>query len=378
MLLGDNFLRAVYSVYDFGDFDSSGQMGNPYVQLLNLVDPDAASKEFADSRGTTAKTGIVYNAADSSISPVIMSGGLETSLNNLETLLPAVLGIVALNAVVMLALLVLGIWWMCFKGRASKSQARGTNARMNSMPLTARNSYIAGGDVEEHRYEPVSMAITEDTLASPTSYRHKFDDNSKNLNRPMSLATLPSQAYSARGSEDQPLTPLSASFQGVRPMSVGVFPQSSNLNATPMQPLPAVIEQATNGQQPPEDRPFTPPSSTGTLHKAQGSIHSIRSTQEPRMPSPLAGPPRRPSYPPPAAPEGALLSSTPPPSPTQQSNVPAIGSTLRPGALRPGVSLSDRPMSAMEPSMQGSGDFAPPRPAFRAAGSSSDRPRSMA
>ncbi|CAE6459120.1 unnamed protein product [Rhizoctonia solani] len=49
-LLGDSFLRNVYAVYDFGDFDASGNMGKPYVKLLPLTDPEAASASFKKNR----------------------------------------------------------------------------------------------------------------------------------------------------------------------------------------------------------------------------------------------------------------------------------------------------------------------------------------
>ncbi|KAG8713904.1 hypothetical protein FRC11_010553 [Ceratobasidium sp. 423] len=49
-LLGDSFLRNVYAVYDFGDFDASGNMGKPYVKLLSLTDPEAASASFKKNR----------------------------------------------------------------------------------------------------------------------------------------------------------------------------------------------------------------------------------------------------------------------------------------------------------------------------------------
>jgi len=63
-LIGDNFLRSVYSVYDFGDFDNNGVMGDPYMKLLSIVDADEASVEFHQLRGGTPRTNITYNALD--------------------------------------------------------------------------------------------------------------------------------------------------------------------------------------------------------------------------------------------------------------------------------------------------------------------------
>ncbi|CAE6415017.1 unnamed protein product [Rhizoctonia solani] len=55
-ILGDAFLRNVYSVYDYGDFIqgfSGLAQGNPYIKLLPLTDPTAASAEFKTARAAS-------------------------------------------------------------------------------------------------------------------------------------------------------------------------------------------------------------------------------------------------------------------------------------------------------------------------------------
>ncbi|CAE6475651.1 unnamed protein product [Rhizoctonia solani] len=55
-ILGDAFLRNVYSLYDYGDFIqgfSGLAQGNPYIKLLPLTDPTAASAEFKTARAAT-------------------------------------------------------------------------------------------------------------------------------------------------------------------------------------------------------------------------------------------------------------------------------------------------------------------------------------
>ncbi|KAF8706625.1 Acid protease, partial [Rhizoctonia solani] len=55
-ILGDAFLRNVYSVYDYGDFVqglSGYAQGDPYIKLLPLTDPTAASAEFKTARAAT-------------------------------------------------------------------------------------------------------------------------------------------------------------------------------------------------------------------------------------------------------------------------------------------------------------------------------------
>ncbi|KAJ7771356.1 aspartic peptidase domain-containing protein [Mycena maculata] len=163
-LMGDNVLRSVYSVYDFGDFDSSNNMGDPYVKLLSLVDPNAASADFHNARGGVAYTNITYNVANStaaSASSVSVSSDVSDTLNQIVTFLPAMLGIMALNAAVLIALIVFGIVFMCRK-RKPRATARKSRGRMSPMPMGPRNSYIAGPDPQPHVYEPISMAVTED------------------------------------------------------------------------------------------------------------------------------------------------------------------------------------------------------------------------
>ncbi|KAK7061718.1 acid protease [Favolaschia claudopus] len=163
-LVGDNVLRSIYSVYDFGDFDSNNRMGDPYVKLLPLIDPNQASKEFHKIRGGTPRNNITYNAADTgadSPNSVTISGDISDNLNKIVALIPAMLGIMALNALVIAVLVVFGIWYMCRK-RKTKATPRKARGRLSPMPMDPRNSYIAGVEPQPHVYEPVSMAITED------------------------------------------------------------------------------------------------------------------------------------------------------------------------------------------------------------------------
>ncbi|KAG8700838.1 hypothetical protein FRC09_005727 [Ceratobasidium sp. 395] len=55
-ILGDSFLRNVYSLYDYGDYiqgRSGLPQGDPYVKLLPLTDPTAASAEFKTARAAS-------------------------------------------------------------------------------------------------------------------------------------------------------------------------------------------------------------------------------------------------------------------------------------------------------------------------------------
>jgi len=200
-LVGDNFLRSVYSVYDFGDFDSSGQMGDPYMKLLSIVDPDQGSVDFHTERGGTPRTNITFVGLNgASVAPSFsISNDISQSLEMISKFIPAMLGIVALNALI---LIVCCIVWLVsfFRKRRVRSTARTPRSRMSPMPprmspmpMDPRNTYIAGSPspTHPHTYEPVSMALTEDTFVPPSPAFHSFGREGSKLNpgdRPKSVA----------------------------------------------------------------------------------------------------------------------------------------------------------------------------------------------
>ncbi|KAM5532274.1 hypothetical protein V8D89_014032 [Ganoderma adspersum] len=199
-LIGDNVMRSLYTVYDFGDFDSSGQMNDPYIQLLSLVNPNNASTEFHKVRGGSASSNIVYKAQAVSQTGAAASGGTTAvsvstdfvdTLTKLQTYIPAILGIMALNALVLLVLAVAAIVYMC--RRRTKARARKTPGRSTPMPLTRPSSYIAHmepGPDALGAYQPVSMALTEDTFVPPSPAFSKpgFDSVVRAGDRPKSVA----------------------------------------------------------------------------------------------------------------------------------------------------------------------------------------------
>lgn len=198
-LVGDNVLRSMYSIYDFGDFDSSGKMGNPYVKLLSLTDPNEASKEFHAVRGGVALTNITYNAADSTASGTVASGSSSESLtadtvdtlNSLGKYIPAMLAIMALNALAILLGLAAGAVYLVRRRRNNDggARARSTPGRTDlaPMPMNPRptSSFSMGSPGAQHTYEPVSMALTEDTVFVPPSPAFSKDGGKM---RPMSVA----------------------------------------------------------------------------------------------------------------------------------------------------------------------------------------------
>ncbi|KAJ3801631.1 acid protease [Lentinula aff. detonsa] len=281
-LLGDNVLRAMYSVYDFGDFNSNGEMIDPFLKLLSLVDPDEASGDFVKARGGTAKTGITYNesnatASAASVTSVDLSTEVAETLAKIGTYFPVILAIVALNAVVLLALLVVGIILLCKRTKKNKRQrilnSRTPMGRLSPMPLNTRDS---AATMEPHTYEPISMALTEDTFVPPSPHFRKYEGSirtGKAIDRPTSLATLPSQRsfHQDTTPEDalfNPPSPGFREFSDERPRSMGM--PSNN----PYQPFIAAAGKADG----PEDLPFVPPRSP------------MRSSRQPSTSSSIAGP----------------------------------------------------------------------------------------
>jgi hypothetical protein len=193
----------VYSVYDFGDFDASGKMGNPYLKLLSLVDPNAASKDFAAARGSVARTNISYNVVNSAATPsgrttVSLSDTITNTLNKINTYFPIMLAIVGLNALVILLLVVAAFIYICRRRSASSAKNRRTARRLTPMPLGAMSTDTFAPFPREsmqrhsspHDYEPVSMALTDDTFVPPSPAFHTeggkfkartFDDRPKSV-----------------------------------------------------------------------------------------------------------------------------------------------------------------------------------------------------
>ena len=236
-------------------------MGDPYVQLLSLVKPDSASKDFAKARGGTAKTGITFKGVDvtmaaPSSTSVIISADVAKTIARIGQFFPAILGLVALNALVLLGLIVLGLVLFCRKKKTSRkadtSRRRTQMGRMSPMPLTRPGSEAYYNDAS-HTYEPVSMALTEDTFVPPSAGFHKYDGS-----RPKSFApTIRSRKDSMQvdSPEDAIFGPPASGFQEFEE-------GSSSRPASAMIPMGPVTSTAShqrldNAQQ--QGQPFTPP-----------------------------------------------------------------------------------------------------------------------
>lgn len=202
-IVGDNVLRSIYSLYDFGDFDSSGAMGDPYVKLLSLVDPNEASSEFAAARGSTARSNITYAASNSTISArttVSLSDDITETLHQVNIYFPVLIAFLVLNALVMILLLVIGVMYLYRKRTKSSRTSRKNKGRATPLPLevVSPNQYDDQDSNSirhstQHVYQPVSMALTEDTFVPPSPAFHGYSDTlrpggKKIIDRPNSVA----------------------------------------------------------------------------------------------------------------------------------------------------------------------------------------------
>jgi len=170
-------------------------MGNPHMQMLSLINPDQASVEFHSERGGSPNANITYvGLSGTAIQPVYaLSQDVTNSLETISKLVPVMLAVVAFNALVLVALIIGGLVYLCRRrSRKNNPRARQNRGRQSPMPMNPVNSYIAGVDAAQqaHRYEPVSMALTEDTLwAPPSPAFRKFDDGAGgSMDRPKSYA----------------------------------------------------------------------------------------------------------------------------------------------------------------------------------------------
>ena len=149
-VVGTNILRSVYSVYDFGNFDSKGNMGDPYVQLLSVVNITEAAADFQQIRGGTV------NVQDSngSPSPSISVESSSDQLEKLVSMIPILFAIAGANGLILLILLVGAVWFCCFRGRNKKAK------KVAPLPLAtvsaATYSYEAVPTVEDGQERPSS------------------------------------------------------------------------------------------------------------------------------------------------------------------------------------------------------------------------------
>ena len=162
-------------------------MGNPYMRFLSLVDPDKASVEFHELRGGSPNTNITYTGL--SESALSLSSSLsDESLGMIIKFIPPMFALVAFNSLVVIICCI--VWLVSFiRKRRVRAIPRLPRSR-RSMPMNDTSSYIAADDPMPssssrlHVYEPVSMALSEDTFVPPTP---AFYSEGNKMQRPKSF-----------------------------------------------------------------------------------------------------------------------------------------------------------------------------------------------
>ncbi|KAF8338778.1 aspartic peptidase domain-containing protein [Cantharellus anzutake] len=133
IVAGDVFLRNVYTVFDFGDYTDSSKltMGDPYVKLLPTTNISQAILEFQNQRGGSSTLKVPSNPGTGSGSPTpspsptstISLDDLARKVNHIESYGPALFAVLAVNAVIMLVVVIVGI--MCLRRRGGRDRATG-------------------------------------------------------------------------------------------------------------------------------------------------------------------------------------------------------------------------------------------------------------
>ena len=233
-------------------------MGDPFVKLLPLTDPNEASEDFARVRGSQPRTNITYNVASQGVVGSASDGvsASQATLDKLDTLIPVMLGAMGLNALVLLTLIVLAIVYICRKKR-SRAARRARRQSALPMPMTSMNDVEAANPT--HRYEPVMN--DEQQIPQSPSVHSLYSAHS--ITRPQSSRPVSSAYPQSLGGipgtiRDDPFKTPPPSLQRDRGLERGIRPHSyqpintqvAQINVHPPAPRSA----------PADDKSFVPPS----------------------------------------------------------------------------------------------------------------------
>jgi len=170
-------------------------MSNPYIQFLSLVDPDEASADFHKQRGGEPNQNITYvGLSEAAIAPsFFISDDVSETIVLMGKLVPTMLGIIALNTIILVVLLTGGLcFWMKRRhSRRFEGTRRQIRGRMAPMALETTSNYDISHEqstTAPAAYQPVSMALTEDTFVPPSPAFYNFEGGKHPSDRPKSIA----------------------------------------------------------------------------------------------------------------------------------------------------------------------------------------------
>ena len=231
-------------------------MGDPFVKLLPLTNPNDASRDFAKIRGSQPRTNITYNIASPEVVGTASDSvsATQDTLDKLNSLIPIMLGVMGLNALVLLTLVILAIVYICRK-KKSRATRRARRQSALPMPMDSVNNVEAAGP--SHQYEPV-MNDEQQIPQSPSA--HSLHSTHSASSRPASNAYPQSLGGVPGTFTDDPFKTPPPSFQrGSRVLERGMRPHSSyqpvNTHLAQINVHPPAPHSA-----PAEDESFVPPS----------------------------------------------------------------------------------------------------------------------
>jgi hypothetical protein len=195
----------MYTVYDFGDFDSSGKMGDPYVKILPLTNATAASITFHEARGGSPNLTISASGVDLAGNTVgtTNTDRIGENVDRLLGYLPALMGIMAFNSLVLLGLVGCVVFYFLRRRKGKRSSV----------------------SAKDHQYQRV---------------RSQYDP--KEAPPPLPLGATHD---------------MSAMAAGTSSARASYVPEAAASRHSPSASIHSASKRSVRG--PPEDEPFTPP-----------------------------------------------------------------------------------------------------------------------
>lgn len=217
-------------------------MGNPYVRLWSLVDQPTAAAEFHSIRGGTAQpytssTTAPVNAAaaqpntptgannDSGSTTVSADQTLVKNVNTLVSYVPIALGVLGLNAVLLLVLCGFAITFMCKRKKGGKKGRLAVNVSQPSLGRAHSYQQVKGEDLEtpmtplkfsdaQARASASAASLRYDAAQTPNPLINSDEAEATAVNESFRLSTL--------GKDGGLTTPLRASIHSRSSSKVSV------------------------------------------------------------------------------------------------------------------------------------------------------------
>jgi len=233
-------------------------MGDPFVKLLPLIDPNEASGDFARVRGSQPRTNITYNVASQGVVGSASDGvsASQTTMDRLDTLIPIMLGVMGINALVLLTLIILAVVYIC---RKKRSRAARRARRQSPLPVPMGSMNDAEAAEHTHRYEPV----VNDERQMPQSPSVHSPHSTHPITRPQSSRPVSSIYPQSLGGipgsvRDDPFKTPTPSLQRDRGLERGMRPYSYQTIDTQVAQMN--IHSPVPRSAPADDESFVPPS----------------------------------------------------------------------------------------------------------------------